>query len=64
MKCGDCKEKKAIIVFSGEPMMTITRGWGKEYLCRQCLIKRIEEHIKDCKENFTKQKKLLEDEDT
>ena len=59
MKCEDCKKRKAVLTYADEPFMAITHGWGKVELCRQCVIKRIENHIKDCKENLKEQKKLL-----
>lgn len=58
-KCEDCKKRKGIIYYSSEPFMTLTHGWGGIYICRQCFIKRIENHLKDCKKQLKEQKALL-----
>jgi hypothetical protein len=59
MKCQKCKKRKAVIVFADEPIMAATHGWGKEHICRQCYIEKIEKQIKNLKENLKEQKKLL-----
>lgn len=59
MICEVCKKREAVITYSDEPMMAISHGWGKQEICRECYIKKIEEEIKDCKENLKEQRKLL-----
>jgi len=59
MKCEDCKKRKAIISFSNEPMLSITHGWGMKQICRQCFIKRIQEHIAECIVQLKDEVKLL-----
>ena len=59
MKCEDCKKRKAIIMFSEEPLLSLTHGLAVKNICRQCYIKRIENEIKLFKENLKKQKNLI-----
>ena len=57
--CKDCKKRKAVVKYSDEPVFAMTHGWGVTNICRQCYIKRIEDGIKQSKENLNKQKRLL-----
>jgi len=58
-KCEICKKRKAVITYSNEPMLAITHGWGKQEICRQCFIEKIEKHIIDCKKQLKEQQELL-----
>jgi len=62
IRCEDCKKREAVLTFSNEPMFAMTHGWGKIEICRQCLIKRIVEHIEQCKRQLKKEKRLLKKE--
>lgn len=57
-KCEDCKKRKAIIDYAAEPFLAISHGWGILHICRECFIKRIENHLKDCKKQLKEQKEL------
>ena len=45
--CQRCKKRKADFVFSAEPTLALTHGWGKENICHFCFIKHLKKHIKD-----------------
>ena len=57
MKCEDCKKRKATIKFSNEPMLALTHGWGTIDICKPCYIIRIENHVKECKQQLKELKK-------
>lgn len=57
IKCEDCKKREGIIEFC-ESVIDWTHGF-KQYICRQCYIKRIKKGLKDTQENLNKQEKLL-----
>ncbi len=59
-KCEDCKEREGIIEFC-ESVTDYTHGF-KQYICRQCYVKRIEVALKNTQDNLDKQKKLLAEE--
>lgn len=59
MKCEICKKRKAIIDYSPEPTFALTHGFGIQHICRQCFIKKIKKHLRDCKKQLQEQKKIL-----
>ena len=62
MKCEDCGKREANIKFSNEPFLAMSHGWGIINICRQCLIKRVERHIKDCMKQLKEEKAKLKNE--
>jgi hypothetical protein len=60
--CEDCKKRESVLTYSAEPMLTLTHGWGGRHICRQCLIKRIKSHIKDCQKQLQDEMELLKNE--
>jgi hypothetical protein len=46
--CQRCNKRKADLVFSAEPTLALTHGWGKENICRFCFINQLKKHIRDC----------------
>jgi len=59
VKCEICKRREAVITYADEPFMAISHGFGKQEICRECFIYKIENHIEDCKKQIKLEKDLL-----
>ena len=58
-RCKICKKKNARVLFSTEPILTLTHGFGGTPLCRKCYINIIEDELKEINKNLNLQKRLL-----
>ena len=57
--CKDCNKHKATVKFSDEPMFALTHGFGVQYLCQCCYVKRIRDEYKNIGRNLKTQEKKL-----
>lgn len=59
MKCQESEcQRKAVIKYSDEPTFALTHNFGILHICRQCFIKKIQKHMKNCREQLREQKRL------
>jgi hypothetical protein len=56
-KCEICHKRKAVLTYTPSTMSYI-HGFTSE-ICRECFIKMLEKHIKDCQKQLKEQRKLL-----
>lgn len=63
MKCQICKKREAKLTYALEPFLAFSHGWGKQEICRQCYITKIEYHIIDCQKQLKEEKLILKKED-
>ena len=52
--CADCGENKGTIKFSDHPLMTLTHGLGGRLMCKNCYLKRLEEHREELNKTIKK----------
>jgi ribosomal protein L40E len=63
MKCQICKKREANLTYSAEPLFALSHGWGKQEICRQCFIAKIEKHITECQKQLKEEKLILKKEE-